>query len=289
MVPTAPKPPLSGKTILVSGGSRGIGLAIAKRAGRDGANLVLLAKTDQPHPKLEGTIHTAAAEVEAAGGQALPIVTDIRQPAEVQAAVEKAVERFGGIDILVNNASAIRLTGTAETSVKRYDLMHEVNGRGTYACAYACLPFLKKAQNPHILTLSPPLNLRPEWFGPYPAYAVTKYTMSLFAMAWAEEFRAFGIASNALWPRTTIGTAAIKNIIGGEEMMQKSRTPDIMADAAHHILSQPSQGCTGSFFIDDEVLLAAGVRDLSVYDIVPGAELQGDLFLDPLPGINPIS
>ena len=280
---------LKGKTAIISGGSRGIGLAIGVRLARDGANVVLLAKTDQPHPKLEGTIHSAAEAVRAAGGTALPIVTDIRDPAQVAAAVAQTVETFGGIDILVNNASAIRLTGTLDTPVDRYDLMHGVNGRGTFTCTQACLPHLLKAENPHILTLSPPLDLQPKWFAPFPAYAVAKFTMSLFAMAWAAEFKRAGVASNALWPRTTIATAAVRNIIGGDAMVERSRKPEIVADAAHHVLTQPAKSCTGRFFIDDEVLLAAGVRDFSIYDVVPGGELQADLFLDPIPGLLPVA
>jgi len=269
---------LSGKTMFITGASRGIGLAIALRAARDGANIVVAAKTDRPHPKLPGTIHTAAAEIEAAGGKALAIVTDIRSDEQVYSAVEQAVRRFGNIDILVNNASAISLTGTLETPMKRFDLMMGVNVRGTFLCSQACLPHLKKAANPHILTLSPPLNLQARWFAPHVAYSIAKYSMSLCVLGMAEEFLIAGIAVNALWPRTLISTAALQVIPGAEP--ERGRKPEIVADAAWHILTRNSRTTTGNFFIDEEVLAAAGVTDLSRYAVTPGAELRTDLFLD---------
>jgi citronellol/citronellal dehydrogenase len=260
---------LKGKTLFITGGSRGIGLAIALRAARDGANVVIAAKTTTPHPKLPGTIHTAVAEIEQAGGKALGVQCDIREEAQVIAAVEKAVATFGGIDVLVNNASAIQLTGTLACDMKRYDLMNGINTRGTYLAGRCCIPHLKKSRNPHILTLSPPLDLSPKWFAPHVAYSIAKYGMSLCTLAWAEEFRKDGIAANALWPRTTIATAAVQ-MLGGEAMMKQSRKPEIMADAAHAILSKPSREFTGQFCIDDLVLQAAGVRDFSGYAAVPG-------------------
>ncbi len=262
---------LKGKTIFITGGSRGIGLAIAVRAARDGANVVIAAKTSDPHPKLPGTIHTAVAEIEQAGGKGLGVQCDIRDEAQVVAAVEKAVATFGGIDILVNNASAIQLTGTLACDMKRYDLMNGVNARGTYLTGRSCIPHLKKAKNPHILTLSPPLDLSPKWFAPHVAYSMAKYGMSLCTLAWAEEFKKDGIAANSLWPRTTIATAAV-NMLGGEAMVKQSRKPEIMADAAHAILSKPSREFTGRFCIDDLVLYEAGVRDFSGYAIVPGTK-----------------
>lgn len=278
---------LAGKTLFISGGSRGIGLAIALRAARDGANIVIAAKTAEPVPRLEGTIHTAAAAVETAGGKALALVVDIRDDERVRAAVDEAVQLFGGIDILVNNASAIRLTGTLDTPIKRYDLMHGVNGRGTFVCAQACLPYLIHAPNPHILTLSPPLVSDAKWFKDFPAYAIAKYTMSLFTLAFAEEFKDHGVAVNSLWPRTAIATAAVRNEIGGEKMIAACRTPEIVADAAHYILTRPANQCSGNFFLDDEVLLAAGVRDFAQYDVQTGTALQTDFFVEALPGMIP--
>jgi citronellol/citronellal dehydrogenase len=270
---------LRGKTLFITGGSRGIGLAIAVRAARDGANVVIAAKTDAPHPKLPGTIHTAVAENEKAGGKGLAVQCDLRDEAQVVAAVEKAVAAFGGIDILVNNASAIQLTGTLGCDMKRYDLMNGVNARGTYLAGRCCIPHLKKAGNPHILTLSPPLDLAPRWFAPHVAYSIAKYGMSLCTLAWAEEFRGDGIAANALWPRTTIATAAV-HMLGGEALMGRSRKPEIMGDAAHAILSKPSREFTGNFCIDDLVLYEAGVRDFSVYAAVPGTtKFQPDFFV----------
>ena len=270
---------LRGKTLFISGASRGIGKAIALRAARDGANIAIAAKTTQPHPKLPGTIFTAAEEIEKAGGKALACVTDIRDEAQVAAAVAKTVEVFGGIDILVNNASAISLTGTVDTPMKRYDLMHGVNVRGTFACSQACIPHLKKASNPHILNNSPPLNLQARWFAPHVAYTMSKFGMSLCVLGMAEELREDGIAVNALWPKTMIATAAVQNLLGGEASIRGSRKPDIMADAAHAILTKPSRDFTGQFFIDEEVLRAEGVTDFSKYQAVPGAQLFGDLFV----------
>jgi citronellol/citronellal dehydrogenase len=285
---------LKGQTLFITGGSRGIGEAIALRAAKDGANVVIAAKTAEPHPKLPGTIHTVAAAIEQAGGQALPILCDIRDEQQVVQAVKQAVERFGGIDILVNNASAIGLTGTLQTDMKRYDLMNGINARGTYLSGRVCLPYLKKSaaagRNPHILTLSPPLDMRSKWFAPHVAYSMAKYGMSLCTLAWAEEFRKEGIAANSLWPRTGIATAAIQ-LIGGDALMKKSRTVEIMADAAHVILTQPSRDFTGQFCIDDVVLhQLAGVRDFSKYVAVPGtkeSELMPDFFLpENLPSVG---
>jgi citronellol/citronellal dehydrogenase len=269
---------LKGKTLFISGGSRGIGLAIALRAAQDGANVVIAAKTTEPHPKLPGTIHSAAAAIVAAGGQALAVQTDIRDEDQVVRAVEDAVERFGGIDILVNNASAISLTGTLETPMKRVDLMFGVNVRGTYLCSRACLPYLKRAKNPHILTLSPPLNLNPRWFGPHVAYTIAKYGMSMCVLGMAEEFRPDGVAVNALWPRTTIATAALQIIPGAKPEL--GRTPEIMADAAHHILTRDSRSLTGRVLIDEVVLREAGVTDFERYAVKAGEKLRLDLFLD---------
>jgi citronellol/citronellal dehydrogenase len=270
---------LKGKTLFITGASRGIGKAIALRAARDGANIVIAAKTTEPHPKLPGTIYTAAEEIEKAGGHALPCVVDIRAEDQIQAAVQSAVAKFGGIDVLVNNASAIQLTGTCETPMKRYDLMHQVNTRGTYACSQACIPHLLKASNPHILNLSPPLDMQEKWFSPHVAYTMAKFGMSMCVLGMAGEFRAQGIAVNALWPRTVIATAAVQNLLGGDDTVRGSRTPEIMADAAHAIVTRPSRECTGNFFIDDEVLAAEGVTDLSKYQSVPGAKLIPDFFL----------
>ncbi len=274
---------LKGKTLFISGGSRGIGLAIALRAARDGANVAIAAKTAEPNPKLPGTIHTAAAEIEKAGGHGLALQCDIRDETAIAEAVRKTVARFGGIDILINNASAISLTNTLDTPMKRVDLMFGINVRGTYACSQACLPLLKQSaaagRNPHILTLSPPLNMDPKWFGPHVAYTIAKYGMSMCVMGMAEEFRNDGIAINALWPRTIIHTAALAMIQGIDT--DRARTPEIMADAAHVILNRESRGCTGNFFIDDEVLASAGVTELAKYAVAPdkGAPIP-DLFID---------
>jgi len=269
---------LQGKTLFITGASRGIGLAIARRAARDGANIVIAAKSAVANPKLPGTIHSAATEIEAAGGQALPLQVDIREEESVTAAVAAAADRFGGIDILVNNASAIWLRGTAATPMKRYDLMHQVNARGTFLCSQACLPYLKQAANPHILNLSPPLSMHAKWFAPHVAYTMAKYGMSLCVLGMAEEFRADGIAVNALWPRTVIATDAL-NMIPGVNT-ENARTPEIVADAAHAILTLPSRTQTGGFLIDEEVLAAQGVTDLDRYAVSPGKPLLPDLFLD---------
>ena len=272
---------LSGKTILMSGGSRGIGLAIALRAARDGANVALIAKTAEPHPRLEGTIFTAAEEIEKAGGQALPIVGDVRDDAIVLAAAEQAVARFGGIDICVNNASAIDLSSTESISMKRYDLMQDINTRGTFLLSKACIPHLKRAANPHILTMSPPLSLDPKWFSPFLGYALSKFGMSMCTLGLAEDLRADGIAVNSLWPRTIIATAAVRNLLGGDEAMRRSRRPEIVADAAHAILVRPSRQTTGNFYLVEDVLAAEGVTDFSVYGFAgPEADLQPDIFID---------
>lgn len=270
---------LANKTLFITGGSRGIGKAIALRAARDGANVAIIAKTDQPHPKLPGTVWTAVEEVEAAGGKGLGCITDIRFEDQIAAAVAKTVETFGGIDVLVNNASAISLTDTEHTPMKRYDLMHQVNARGTFACSQACLPWLREGMNPHILNLSPPLNMNPRWFAKHCAYTMAKYGMSMCVLGMAEEFRGRGIAVNALWPRTAIATAAIE-MIAGDAGMRSSRTPEIMADAAHAILTRDARECSGNFFVDEQVLADEGVTDLSGYAVDPSAELMQDFFLD---------
>jgi citronellol/citronellal dehydrogenase len=273
---------LSGTTLFITGASRGIGLAIALRAAADGANVVVTGKTTEPHPKLPGTIFTAAAAIEQAGGQALAVAMDVREEPQVKAAVKAAVARFGGIDVVVNNASAIYLTGTLATPIRRFDLMHQVNTRGTFLATQHCLPHLLQAPNPHVLTIAPPLNLDPRWFAPHVAYTMAKYGMSLCVLGMAEEFRAEGVAVNALWPRTAIDTAAITLIAGEETRQRRTRKAAIMADAAHAVLTRPSRTCTGNFFIDDEVLAEAGVTDLSRY-LPDGAredDLMPDFFLD---------
>jgi citronellol/citronellal dehydrogenase len=271
---------LAGRTILMSGGSRGIGLAIALRAARDGANVALLAKTGEPHPRLEGTVHSAAAEIESAGGRALAIVGDVRDDDTVAEAVERTFECFGGIDIVVNNASAIDVSPSTTIAMKRYDLMQDINTRGTFLLSRTCVPYLLEAENPHVLTLSPPLSLDPRWYGPHLAYTLAKFGMSMCTVGMAHEHADAGIAFNSLWPRTIIATAAVQNLLGGEAAMARSRRPEIVADAAHHILTQPARTTTGNFFIDDEVLADAGVTDLSGYAYVGDADLQVDLFLD---------
>lgn len=273
---------LAGKTIIMSGGSRGIGEAIAVRAARDGANVALIAKTTEPHPKLPGTIHTAAKAIEDAGGQALPIVGDIRDDAAVEEAVARTVERFGGIDIVVNNASAIDLTPTDSISMKRYDLMQDINARGSFLLSKTAIPHLRAAANPHVLTLSPPVSLDPKWFaGGNLAYSIAKYSMSLVTVGLAAQFADDGIAANSLWPRTTIDTAAVRNVLS-EEMANRSRTPAIMADAAHAILVKPSREVTGNFFIDDVVLAGEGVTDFAKYRLAGSeADLQLDFWVDP--------
>jgi len=266
-------------TILVTGSSRGIGKAIALKLAEDGANIVVASKSVEENPKLGGTIFSAAKEVEEAGGKALPVQCDIRFEDQVKTLIDQSIENFGGIDILINNASAISLTSTEQTEAKRFDLMHSINVRGTFLVTKACIPFLKRSANPHILTLSPPLNLKPKWFGKHVAYTISKYNMSMMTIGWAEEFKKDKIAANSLWPRTTIATAAIKNLLGGEALMKMSRTPEILADAAYYILKQPSTECTGNLFIDEDVLAREGITDLSKYSVVPGAQLYNDLFV----------
>ncbi|WP_394825389.1 SDR family oxidoreductase [Pendulispora albinea] len=270
---------LQGKTLFITGASRGIGKAIGLRAAQDGANVVIAAKTSEPHPKLPGTIFSAAEEIEKAGGRALPLMVDVRSEDQIADAVKKAVETFGGIDVLVNNASAISLTPTVGTPMKRFDLMHQINTRGTFACSQACIPYLAKSQNPHILNLSPPLNMEAKWFAPHVAYTMAKFGMSMCVLGMAEELKPQGIAVNALWPRTVIATAAVQNLLGGDATIQGSRTPEIMADAAYAILTKPSREFTGHFCIDDEVLASVGVTDLSKYSVTPGATLIPDFFV----------
>jgi len=271
---------LKDKVLFITGASRGIGLAIAVRAAKDGARIAIAAKTSEPHPKLPGTIHTAAQDIERAGGQALPLTVDIRHEEQIAEAVEATVRKWGGIDICINNASAISLTDTESTPMKRFDLMHQVNTRGTFATTQACLPHLKKSKNAHILNLSPPLNMKAHWFAGHVAYTMAKYGMSMCVLGMAEEFRPLGIAVNALWPRTAIATAAMDMIGGGPDVRRQCRTVDIMADAAHAILVKEAKACTGNFFVDDEVLRAEGVSDLSRYAIDSTAELLPDFFLD---------
>jgi len=271
---------LAGKTLFITGASRGIGLAMALRAARDGANIAIAAKTSEPHAKLPGTIYSAAEQIEQAGGHALPLRVDVRDEAEVLGAARQCAERFGGIDICINNASAINLASILQIDMRRYDLIQQINTRGTFITSRACLPYLQKAANPHILTLSPPLDLRPKWFAGHLAYSLSKYGMSLCMLGLAEEYRAAGIACNALWPRTTIATAAVEFALGGVEMMRRSRKPEIVADAAYVILNRPARECTGQFFIDDTVLAEAGVRDFAPYSVEPGHPLLGDIFID---------
>ncbi|MFJ9364133.1 SDR family oxidoreductase [Nocardia sp. NPDC101769] len=275
---------LAGRTMIMSGGSRGIGLEIAKRAAADGANITIIAKTDAPHPKLPGTIHTAAAELEQAGGTVLKYLGDVRDDEAVADAVRQTVERFGGIDMVVNNASAIDLSPTESLPMKKYDLMQDINCRGSFLLSKLSIPALRESaeagRNPHILTLSPPLNLDPKWAGTALGYTIAKYGMSLTTLGLSEELRKYGIGVNSLWPRTTIATAAVKNLLGGEEMVATSRTPDIYADAAYLVLTSPAKDTTGNFFIDDEVLAAHGITDLDKYRVVPGdGPLTTDLFL----------
>jgi citronellol/citronellal dehydrogenase len=281
---------LKGRTLFISGASRGIGLAIALRAARDGANVAIAAKTAEPHPKLEGTIYTAAKEIEAAGGKALPLICDIREEAQVEAAVAATAKQFGGIDICVNNASAISLTPATQTDMKRYDLMHGINARGTFLVSRNCIPHLRKGTNPHILMLSPPLDMSPKWFAPHVAYSMAKFNMSIIALGLSGELKGAGIAANTLWPRTTIATAAIRNLLGGDEVMRRSRTPEIMGDAAHIILTKDSKTFTGTFCIDDTLLYEHGVTDFEKYRVDRSVDLAPDFFvpdsIPPPPGVK---
>lgn len=270
---------LRGRTLFVTGASRGIGLAIALRAARDGANIAIAAKTDEPHPKLSGTIHTAAKDIEQAGGKALPLVCDVRDEAQVAGAIDKTAKQFGGIDIVVNNASAIQLTRTPDTDMRRFDLMHQVNARATYMVSKYAIPHLERAENPHILTLSPPLDMKEKWFAPHLAYSMAKYGMSLVVLGLAGELRRQGIAVNALWPRTTIATAAVQNLLGGDKVMRMSRKPEIMADAAYRIFLKPAREFTGNFLIDDTFLTAEGETDFEKYRVDPTEPLAPDFFV----------
>ncbi len=279
---------LKGKTLFITGASRGIGLAIGKRAAQDGANIVIAAKTKEPHPKLEGTIYTAAKEVEEAGGQALPLVVDVRSEESVDNAMKAAAEKFGGIDILVNNASAINLTPVQKIDMKRFDLMHQINTRGTLLCSKLAIPYLKEAGNPHIMMLSPPLDMQEKWFRNHTPYSIAKYGMSLVVLGLAGELRSRKIGVNALWPRTTISTAAVQNLLGGDMMVQASRTPDILADAAHLIFTKPAADTTGNFFIDDTLLAENGMTDFDKYRVNPKVNLQPDFFV-PDDSVAPVS
>ncbi|MCC6525759.1 MAG: NAD(P)-dependent oxidoreductase [Polyangiaceae bacterium] len=270
---------LAGKTLFITGASRGIGLAIGLAAAKDGANVVIAAKTTEPHPKLPGTIYTAAQAIEAAGGRALACVVDIRFEEQVEAAVAQAVATFGGIDVLVNNASAISLTGTLATPMKRYDLMHAVNTRGTFLCSQKCIPHLARAASPHILNISPPLSMEARWFAPHVAYTMAKFGMSMCVLGMAEELRPQGIAVNALWPRAVIDTSAVRNLLGGPAIASRARTAEIMADAARAILLEDSRTCTGNFFVDEDLLRARGVTDFARYNVTPGTEPLPDFFV----------
>lgn len=270
---------LQNKTIFITGASRGIGKAMALKFAADGANIVVAAKSVEENPKLGGTIYSAAKEIEEAGGKALPLQVDIRFEEQIQEAVEKTVQTFGGIDILINNASAISLTNTEQTEAKRFDLMHSINVRGTFLMTKHCVPHLAKSSNAHIITLSPPINIDARWLGPHVAYTMSKFNMSMMALGWAEEFKKYNIASNALWPRTTIDTAAVRNLLGGAMLANMSRTPQILADAAYFIVTKPSAECTGHTFIDEDVLKENGITDLEKYSVVPGGKLYQDLFV----------
>jgi len=272
---------LAGKTLFITGGSRGIGLAIALRAARDGANVAIAAKTAEPHPKLPGTIHSAAAEIEAAGGKALPLLVDVRDEDAVKQAVEKTAARFGGIDVCVNNASAINLSPSETIDMKRFDLIQSINMRGAFVASRACIPYLRNSANPHILTLSPPLKMRADWFARHLPYTLSKYGMSMVMLGLSSELADDGIACNCLWPRTTIATAAVEFALGGEVMLRKSRRPEIMADAAYAMLTKPSRTYTGKFMIDDDVLAAEGVTDFAAYRYDPTQALLADIFVDP--------
>ena len=271
--------PFTNRTILITGASRGIGKAMAIRLAKEGANIIIAAKSVDEDPRLGGTIYSAAAEVEAAGGKALAVQVDIRNEEQIQSMVQQAVDKFGGIDVVINNASAISLTATEQTESKRFDLMQSINVRGTFLVVKHCLPYLRKGKNPHIITLSPPVNLNPKWMGGHIAYTITKFNMSMLALGWAAEFKGAGIASNALWPRTTIDTAAVRNLLGGETLAKMSRTPEIIADAVYFILKKNASQCTGNTFIDVEVLAGEGITDLEKYSVVPGAHLYTDLFV----------
>jgi citronellol/citronellal dehydrogenase len=281
---------LAGKTLFITGASRGIGLAIALRAARDGANIAIAAKTAEPHKHLPGTIYSAAKDIEAAGGQALPLIVDVRDEANVLEAVERTVAAFGGLDICVNNASAIQLTGTEATDMRRYDLMHQINARGTFLTSKACIPHLKRAANPHVLMISPPLDMSPRWFGTHVAYTMAKFGMSMCVLGMAEEFKADGVAFNALWPRTGVATAAIQFALGGDDAMRQCRKPEIMADAAHAIFEKPAREFTGNFLIDDTFLYGEGVRDFEQYRVDPTRPLMPDFFVPadnaPPPGVK---
>ncbi|GEP10490.1 SDR family oxidoreductase [Methylobacterium gnaphalii] len=270
---------LSGKTLFITGASRGIGLAIGLRAARDGANVAVAAKTAEPHPKLEGTVYTAAEAIEAAGGRALPLLVDVRDEEAVKSALDRTAQTFGGVDIVVNNASAISLTRTPQTEMKRFDLMHQINARGTYMVSKYAIPYLQKSENPHILMLSPPLDMAEKWFAPHLAYSMAKFGMSLCVLGLAGELRKSGIAVNALWPRTTIATAAVRNILGGEALIEASRTPEILADAAHAVFLKPSREFTGQFLIDDTFLAGEGVTEFTKYRVTPGVPLAPDFFV----------
>jgi citronellol/citronellal dehydrogenase len=281
---------LAGKTLFITGASRGIGHAIAVRAAQDGANIAIAAKTAEPHKHLPGTIYSAAKDIEAAGGQALPLIVDVRDEANVYEALEKTVAAFGGVDICVNNASAIQLTGVEATDMKRYDLMQQINARGTFVTSKACIPHLKRAANPHVLMISPPLDMSPRWFGPHVAYTMAKFGMSMCVLGMAEEFKADGIAFNALWPRTGIATAAIQFALGGDDAMRQCRKPEIMSDAAHAIFEKPARAFTGNFLIDDSFLYGEGVRDFEHYRVDPSRPLMPDFFVPegsvPPPGVK---
>jgi citronellol/citronellal dehydrogenase len=281
------KGPLAGKTLFITGASRGIGLEIALRAARDGANVAIAAKTTEPHSKLPGTIYTAAQAIEEAGGHALPLVVDVRDEEQVKAAVGQAAARFGGIDACINNASAINLSKTEEIDLKRFDLIQQINTRGTFVTSRACIPYLRRSSNPHILALSPPLTLRADWFAQHLPYTLSKYGMSMVMFALAEELREAGIACNALWPRTTVATAAVEFALGGEAMLKQSRNPQIMADATYAILCRPARSFTGNFVLDDEVLAAEGVTDFERYRNDPDSALLPDIFVDPLAPLPP--
>jgi citronellol/citronellal dehydrogenase len=281
---------LSGKTLFITGASRGIGLAIALKAAAEGANIAVAAKTDAPHPKLEGTIHSAAKEIERAGGKALPLVVDVRDEVNVNEALKKTADKFGGIDIVVANASAIQLTPSTQTDMKRFDLMHQINTRGTFVVSKFAIPYLEKSANPHILAMSPPLDMKEKWFAPHTAYTMAKFGMSLVILGLAGELRSKGIAANALWPRTTIATAAVNNLLGGDALMQRSRTPEILAEAAIRIFRKPAKKFSGNFLIDDTFLAAEGITDFDRYRVNPAKSLQLDFFvpddMPPPPGVS---